>query len=73
MLSIAETIGGKVVLHDIHNLRLPGGQLAHQLDGGKLYRRLVPLGVEGIDVNMGLQDLLLAYSQHLKAREAAAS
>jgi hypothetical protein len=73
MLSIAENSSGKVVLHDLHNLKLPGGQLAHELDGGKLYRRLVPLGVVDIDVSMGVQDLLLAYSKHLKAKAEAAA
>jgi hypothetical protein len=72
MLSAATQVDGKITLHDLHSLKLPGGQLAHDLDCGKLYRRLVPLGVSGIDANMGLQDLLLAYSQQLKARKAPA-
>jgi hypothetical protein len=55
MLSLVVTENGRPVQHVLDNLRLPGGQLAHELDGGKLYRRLVPLGVEGIGVNMGLQ------------------
>jgi hypothetical protein len=32
MLSIAENNGGKITLHDLHALKLPGGQLAHELD-----------------------------------------
>jgi hypothetical protein len=72
MISFVVTENGRPVKHVLDNLRLPGGQLAHELDGGKLYRRLVPLGVSGIDANMGLQDLLLAYSQQLKARKAPA-
>jgi hypothetical protein len=55
MLSVATQVGGKITLHDLHSFEIAGGQLAHQLDGGKLFRRLVPLGVEGIGVNMGLQ------------------
>jgi len=68
-LSIVEIQAGKPTHHDLHSLVLPGGQLAHTLDGGKLFRRLVPLGVSDINVNMGLQDLLLAYSRHLKSKK----
>jgi hypothetical protein len=68
-LAMVVTENGRPVQHDLHALRLPGGQLAHTLDGGKLFRRLVPLGVSDINVNMGLQDLLLAYSRHLKSKK----
>jgi hypothetical protein len=53
MLSVATQAGGKITLHDLHSLKLPGRVLAHTLDGGKLFRRLVPLGVPDINVNMG--------------------
>jgi hypothetical protein len=72
LISFVVTENGRPVQHVLDNLRLPGGQLAHELDGAVLYRRLLPLGVADINVNMGLTDLLVSYSRHLKARAAAA-
>jgi hypothetical protein len=51
MLSVVMTENGHPVTHDLHGLKLPGGTLAHTLDGGKLFRRLVPLDVSDIKVN----------------------
>jgi hypothetical protein len=39
-LSMVVTENGRPVQHNLHELKLPGGQLAHLLDSGKLFRRL---------------------------------
>lgn len=58
MLSITSTTPtGRTVQHNLHSLRLPGGVLAHTLDGAELYRQLAGLSVPDIDVAMGVQDL----------------
>jgi hypothetical protein len=72
MMSMTVTEGGKRVTHDLEALKL-SGVFAHKLPGDALFRQLRAHKVSDVNVNMGKQDLLLPYSRHLKAREAAAS
>jgi hypothetical protein len=50
MMTLVTTENGRRVQRTLDNLKLPGGQLAHELDGGKLYRRLVALDVADINI-----------------------
>jgi len=66
MLEIISYSGGKAIRHDLHNLKLPDGRLAHTLVGAELYRLLHKIDVAEIDAHTGHQGLLLAYSKHLQ-------
>jgi hypothetical protein len=57
---------GRRVRHDLHNLPLRNGVLAHTLDSEELYRVLAKMKVP-VRADMGQQALLLAYSKHLQA------
>lgn len=68
-VALSDPTTGKRIRHDLHALKLDG-QLAHQLDADKLYRRLKGLGVS-VTTDLGKQALLLAYSKFLlKQKEA---
>lgn len=46
MFSMVVTENGKPVQYALDNLRLPGGVLAHAVEGGKLCRRLAAMGLD---------------------------
>jgi hypothetical protein len=54
-------------------LRLAGGKLCKELDGGDLFRKLVQLGVPGVAATDGHQFLCDAYGRFLQAKAAAAA
>ena len=58
---------GQREVFDLHALVLPDGQRAHDLPREVLFRRLAKMKVAGINVNMGGQDLLVAYARWLRA------
>jgi hypothetical protein len=60
--------GGVVAYrHQLHDLRLDDGRLAHTLEAGELRTLLMQKGVDGVSHGTGQQDALLAYSRHLRA------
>ncbi len=59
MLSITSyTSTGARVRLDLHDLKLPTGELAHTLPGAALFQKLSALKVPGIGPNMGDQLML---------------
>lgn len=57
---------GRQIRINLHDLKLPSGELAHRMEGRDLYRSLKRLGVPGISPNSGHQDLLWQYGLFLR-------
>jgi hypothetical protein len=66
-ITIHDGRGGHREVYDLHNLPLPDGTLAHHLPQSDLYDALAAIGVPGIQVSNGHQQLLIAYARHLRA------
>jgi hypothetical protein len=60
--------GGVVAYrHQLHDLRLPDGRMAHKIDAAELRTVLMQMNVDGVNAGTGTQDCLLQLSRHLRA------
>ena len=67
MLSVVITESGRPVQHNLHALKLPGGQLAHLLDGASFtggYSRSTSL----TSMSTWACRICFSYSRHLKTK-----